>query len=80
VDEDSISQQFDKLEERVEQLVRTCNDLQHAKSGLEAKVQELEQALRTKEATERGYIEEKSVIRSKMDDLLGRLDQILDST
>jgi len=80
VDEDSISQRFDRLEERVERLVQTCSDLRESKSGLETKVKDLEQALRTKEAAEQGYMEEKSVIRSKMDDLLGRLDQVLDST
>ncbi len=80
MDEDSISQRFDRLQERVERLVQTCSDLRESKSGLETKVKDLEQVLRTKEAAERGYMEEKSVIRAKMDALLGRLDQVLDST
>ena len=80
MDEDSISQRFDRLKERVERLVQTCSELRESKSGLETKVKDLEQGLKTKEAAEQSYMEEKSVIRSKMDDLLGRLDQVLDST
>ncbi len=80
MDEDSISQRFDRLEERVERLVNMCSELRQSKSGLETKVKDLEQGLKTKEAAEQSYMEEKSVIRSKMDGLLGRLDQVLDST
>lgn len=79
MDEDIIPQQFKKLEERIEQLVRTCHDLQHAESELEAKIRDLEEALKTKDATEQRYMEEKSMIRSKIDNLLSRMDQVLDS-
>ena len=80
MDEDSIPKQFKKLEDRVEQLVQTCHDLQHARLGLEAKIRELEEGLRTKDATQQSYMEEKSIIRSRIDNVLGRLDEVLDST
>ena len=80
MDEDSIPKQFKKLEDRVEQLVQTCHDLKHAKLELEAKIRELEEGLRTKDATQQSYMEEKSIIRSRIDNVLGRLDEVLDST
>jgi peptidoglycan hydrolase CwlO-like protein len=79
VDEQNIPQQFKKLEKRVEQLVQKCRDLQDAKSGLETKLSELEQALMTKDVDKQKYVEEKTIIRSKMDDLVGRLDEVLQS-
>jgi peptidoglycan hydrolase CwlO-like protein len=80
LDEDSIPKQFKKLEDRVEQLVQTSQDLKHAKLELEAKIRELEEGLRTKDATQQSYMEEKSIIRSRIDNVLGRLDEVLDST
>ena len=80
MDEDSIPKQFKQLEDRVEQLVQTCQDLKHAKLELEAKIRELEEGLRTKDATQQSYMEEKSIIRSRIDNVLGRLDEVLDST
>ena len=77
---DSIPDQFKVLEEKVEQLVQKCNELQSAKSNLENRVNNLQESLNAKDATEKKYLEEKSLIRSKMDNLLGRLDRILEST
>ena len=79
MDQDNIPQQFVTLEKKVEQLVQKCNDLQNAKSGLEARVRDLEEALRAKNATEQSYLQEKTMIRSKMDNLVGRLDKALGS-
>lgn len=76
---DSIPDQFKVLEEKVEQLVQKCNELQNAKSGLETRVADLQESLNAKDVTEKNYLEEKSLIRSKMDDLVGRLDRILES-
>ena len=77
---DSIPDQFKVLEEKVEQLVQKCNELQSAKSNLETRVTNLQESLNAKDATEKKYLEEKSLIRSKMDNLVGRLDRILEST
>jgi len=80
VDEKNFPDQFDRLEAKIEQLVRTCEELQDAKAVLENKVGELEMALMEKGETEQSYREEKTVIRSKVDGLLGRLDKVLAST
>jgi len=79
VEEESFPEQFKKLEDRIEQLVQTCRGLQQAKSELEAKIHDLEGALKAKLATEQQYKEEKSMIRLKIDDLVSRLDQVIGS-
>ncbi|NVM20764.1 MAG: cell division protein ZapB [Desulfobacterales bacterium] len=80
MDEDTTAQQFKKVEERVEKLVDMCRELQRAKTELEVKIRDLEEALKTKNGIEQRCQEEKSMIRSKIDNLLSRLDQALDST
>lgn len=78
-EEDGFPGQFKKLEDKIETLVRTCRDLQHNKSELEAKIYDLEGSVKARVAAEQEYAEEKSMIRSKVDDLLSRLDQVLES-
>ena len=80
MDVDTIPDQLKMLEDKVEQLVQKCKELQNAKSNLEEKANHLEKALGQKDMTEKRFLEEKSLIRSKMDDLVGRLDQVLEST
>jgi peptidoglycan hydrolase CwlO-like protein len=80
VDVNIIPDQLKKLEDKVEQLVQKCKELQNAKASLEEKANHLEKALSQKDMTEKRFLEEKSLIRSKMDDLVGRLDQVLEST
>ncbi len=77
MEEDSFPGQFKKLEDKIEELIQTCRDLQQTESELEAKIYDLEGALTTKAAAEQEYVEEKSMVRSKIDDLLSKLDQVL---
>jgi chromosome segregation ATPase len=79
VEEDSFPGQFKKLEDKIEELIQTCRDLQQTKSELEAKIYDLEGTLRTKVAAEQEHVEEKSIVRSKIEDLLGRVEQVLGS-
>ena len=79
MDEQTIPQQFTKLEEKVGQLVQTCHDLQNSNVALQGKIRDLEEALKTRDATEQHYMEEKTMIRSKIDNLVSRLEQALDS-
>ena len=80
MDINTIPDQLKTLEDKVEQLVHKCKELQSAKSSLEEKANHLEEALSLKDKTEKRFLEEKSLIRSKMDDLVGRLDQVLESS
>jgi FtsZ-binding cell division protein ZapB len=80
VEQDTFPAQFKELEEKVGQLVQRCNDLQRGKAELEAKIRDHQKALEDKDTAEESYREEKKIIRSRIDDLLGRLDQVLDSS
>ena len=79
MEEESFPGQFKKLEDKIEELIQTCRDLQQTKSELEAKIYDLEGALRTKVAAEQRHVEEKSIVQGKIEGLLSRLDQALGS-
>lgn len=79
MEEDSFPEQFKKLEDKIEALVQTCRDLQQNKSELESKIYDLEGSIKAKVAAEQEHAEEKSMIRAKVDELLSRLDQVLES-
>ena len=79
VEEDSIPEQFGKLENKVGELVERCQALQRGKADLEAKITDLEEVVRSKDAAEKQHAEEKMKIRSRIDQLLSRLDQVVDS-
>ena len=80
MDEGVIPQQFKKLEERVGQLVQRCHDLERGKAELEAKIRGFQEAIKTKDAAEQHYMEEKAMIGSRIDNLLSKLDEVLDSS
>ena len=77
MEEESFPGQFKRLEDKIEDLIQTCRHLQQTESELEAKIYELEGALKAKVAAEQEYAGERSVVRSRIDDLLSRLDQVL---
>ena len=79
MEEGSFPEQFKKLDDKIEELIQRCRHLQQTESELEAKIYELEGALKAKVAAEQEYAEERSVVRSRIDDLLSRLDQVLGS-
>ena len=79
MEEDNFPGQFEKLEARIEELIQTCRDLRQTESSLEAKIHDLEGALKVKTDAEQDYAEEKSMVRTKIDDLLSRLDQVVGS-
>jgi hypothetical protein len=78
VEEQSFGGQFTKLENRIKEVVETYRDFAQTKSTLEARIYELEEALKTKVAAEQRYVEEKSIIGAKIEGLLSRLDQAAD--
>ena len=76
MDNDTILKQFNEIENRVESLISRCSSLGTANSELVAKVENLESKLREKEAAENQDSEIRTLIRSKIDNLLERLDGI----
>ena len=76
MDNDTILKQFNEIENRVESLISRCSSLETANSELTAAVEKLEATLKDKEAVENQDGEVRTLIRSKIDSLLERLDGI----
>jgi len=76
VDNDFVLKQFGEIEQKVERLIENCNAQVAANSELKNKLMKLEEEIQGKVEAEKNYAEEKALIRSKIDGLLARLDDI----
>jgi FtsZ-binding cell division protein ZapB len=77
VDNEYILEQFGKIESKVEQLIGTYRSFELKNSELMNKIESLEEELQSRTEAERRYAEEKALIRSKIDGLMAKLDEIL---
>ena len=71
-----ILDQFDQIEQKVERLVDKCNALEATNLELQNKIKRLEEEIQGKVEAETSYAEEKALIRSKIDGLLAKLDEV----
>ena len=78
MDNDFVLKQFGEIEQKVERLIENCNAQAAANSELKNKLIRLEEEIQGKVEAEKNYAEEKALIRSKIDGLLARLDDISD--
>jgi peptidoglycan hydrolase CwlO-like protein len=78
VDNDFVLKQFGEIEHKVERLIENCRAQAAANSELKNKLTSLEEEIQGKVEAEKNYAEEKALIRSKIDGLLARLDDIAD--
>ena len=76
---EKILRQFDEIEQKVEKLIDACKSLEATNVKLNNKVAKLEQELQDKLETENNYQEERALIRSKIDSLLVRLEDITEA-
>jgi prefoldin subunit 5 len=76
LDNDTILKQFKEIEDRIESLISRCSLLETTNSELTATVENLEATLKDKEAMVNQDGEIKTLIRSRIDNLLERLDGI----
>lgn len=72
----TVLQHFDALERKIEHLIETCKRLEAVKTELMQKNSELERQLQESVAEHRQHQELKGLIRSKIDSLMGRLDEL----
>ena len=79
MEEERFPGKFRNLEDKIEELVQACRNLQQTNSELEAKIYYLEEALKTKAAAEHRHVEEKLIIGEKIEGLITTLDQALSS-
>ena len=76
MDNDLILKQFGEIEHKVENLIENCKAQAATNSELKNKLNSLEEEIQGKVEAENNYAEEKALIRSKIDGLLARLDDI----
>lgn len=76
---EEISRQFDVIEDKVEKLIERCKSLEAKNSEFKNKIEKLEQELQERHETEKVYLEQKDLIRGKIDSLLGKLSMFADS-
>lgn len=74
-----ILQQFDEIEKKVERLIGALTSLAATNRELNEKVNRLNEALQEKIEAEKNYNEERDLIRSKIDGLLVRLEEIAET-
>jgi hypothetical protein len=76
VDNQSLINQFETIEKRLDALIQICNDKDNQNKELNLRIEKLEEELRTKVEAAQKFLEEKALIRSRIDQLLARLDDI----
>ena len=76
LDNEQILRQFEEIEEKVVRLIEVCKAHESANSELRGKIRRLEEELQSKVETETNYLQERDIIRSKIDSLLAKLDDI----
>ena len=72
----SILRQFEELEKRVERLIGFLVSQKEKTLALKKRIDELEGELRNQAEVEKRYVKERTLIRSKIDNLLIKLDDI----
>ena len=74
MDNEHILKQFEEIENRVEKLIKACQTLEAANTELTQKVGRLEADLQNKTEQEDRQTEVKALIRTKIDNLMERLE------
>ena len=80
MENEEILQQFDQIEQRIGRLIEVTKSLEAAKAELEKKNETLEKELKEKIQIEKSYLDERDLIRSKVDNLLARLQEITETS
>ncbi len=77
MDTELILRLFEKIEKKVESLIEVNKSLEATNLELENKIKRLEEELQGKVEAENNYVEERALIRSRIDSLLVRLEDIV---
>jgi len=76
LNDEFVFRQFEEIEQKVERLIEICKARETANLELKLKIKSLEEEIQGKVEAERSYAEEKALIRSKIDGLLTRINEI----
>jgi protein-arginine kinase activator protein McsA len=71
--------QFDEIEQKVGKLIDVCKSLEATNLEFKTKIERLEEELQGKVEAENNYQEERALIRSKVDSLLARLEDLTET-
>ncbi len=75
-DIEAILQQFELIEQKVEQVVQARQQLQKENRDLNNRIVQLENSIREKGEAEKKHEELNTLVRSKIDSLIGRLEGV----
>ena len=73
---EEILKQFEVIEQKVERVIEICKSHEETNLELTRKIRNLEEELQSKTEAEKRYQEDRTLIRSRVDSLLSRLDKI----
>ncbi len=76
MDNDQIWRQFEEIERKVDKLIAECAEREATNLELSNKIERLEEELQARIEAENGHREDKALIRSKIDGLLSKLEDI----
>ncbi len=76
MENDALFSQFAEIEAKVEKLIDLCRLQQTANSELHQKVKQIEEELHLKNESVQRQAEEKALIRSRVDNLLAKLENL----
>ena len=76
MDNEDVIRQFEEIEHKVERVIEACKSHETTNLELINKIEGLEEELQKKTEAESKFLEERALIRSKIDSLLVRLEDI----
>lgn len=79
MDHEKVLKQFDEIEQKVGKLIDVCKSLEATNLEFKTKIERLEEELQGKVEAENDYQEERALIRSKVDSLLARLEDLTET-
>ena len=79
MDNKLILRQFEEIEEKVIKLIDVCKSHEATNAELKKTIKRLEQELQSRVEAEESYSKERDLVRSKVDGLLVRLNNIIES-
>jgi len=78
LDSEFILRQFQEIEEKVGRVIDLCKSQENINLELRNRIKILEEEIQEKVEAENNYVAEKGLIRSKIDSVLARLEEIED--
>jgi len=76
LDSEFILRQFQEIEEKVGKVIELCKSQETINLELRNRIKILEEEIQEKVEAENNYVAEKGLIRSKVDSILAKLEEI----